>query len=432
MPALRVLGVLSRVRAGRASAAIVGLAVVVAALFATVAPPSARAPATRVAVASGLAWPVSFAFVPQGAPLGPLRAPPETIVYNELFTGNVTAVADGQSLGRVANVTVSTNGEQGLLGLALAPDYRTAPWAYVYYTYLNATLGAALNRVSRLWLGTPGLPGPQVEEILLDGIPAATNHNGGILGFAPDGTLFATTGDARVPSNAQDNASLSGKVLRIDRDGSIPADNPVPGSPVYTLGHRNVFGLAFHPVTGTPYVSENGPTQDDEVNVLEAGRNYGWPLTTGAAGDPRFVDPILTYASVIAPTGLAFYTGSYVPWRDALFLGDWNRGDLHRLTLGGATYRQVLGDAVEDSVGSQGILDVEDGPDGYLYASTTDAIYRVNATGAPPPGATGLPLAPILAAIGLAVVALLFLIAVVRERRRRVPPPGPPAAPPPP
>ena len=83
-------------------------------------------------------------------------------------------------------------------------------------------------------------------------------------------------------------------------------------------------------------------------------------------------------------------------------------------------------------MGSQGILDVEDGPDGYLYASTTDAIYRVNATGAPPPGATGLPLAPILAAIGLAVVALLFLIAVVRERRRRVPPPGPPAAPPPP
>ena len=430
MPALRVLGVLRRDpvprRTSSAIPAVVALAAAI--LVATLAAPPVRAPATRVAVATALAWPVSFAFVPPGAPLGPLRAPAGTIVYDELFTGDLRAVANGQDLGRVGNVSAVSNGEQGLLGLALDPAYRTSPWAYVYYTYLNATLGAPLNRVSRLWLGTPGLPGPPVEEILLDGIPAATNHNGGILGFAPDGTLFATTGDARVPSNAQDNASLSGKVLRIDRDGSIPADNPVPGSPVYTLGHRNVFGLAFHPVTGTPYVSENGPTQDDEVNVLEAGRNYGWPLTTGAAGDPRFVDPILTYATVIAPTGLAFYTGTVSSaWADALFLGDWNHGDLHRLTLAGPPYRQVLGDVVEDSVGSQGVLDVEDGPDGYLYESTTDAIYRLNATASPPPGGpavTALPLGPILIAIGIAVVGVLFLIAVARERRRRSPPPG--------
>ena len=131
---------------------------------------------------------------------------------------------------------------------------------------------------------------------------------------------------------------------------------------------------------------------------------------------------------MIAPTGLAFYTGTVSSaWADALFLGDWNHGDLHRLTLGGPPYRQVLGDVVEDSVGSQGVLDVEDGPDGYLYESTTDAIYRLNATASPPPGGpavTALPLGPILIAIGIAVVGVLFLIAVARERRRRSPPPG--------
>src|SRR2546426_11345233 len=278
----------------RAVSVALAAALVLVLLAALPSAPPARALATRVAVATGLDWPVSFAFVPQGAPLGPLRAPAGTILYNERLTGNLMAVANGQSLGRVANVTVSTNGEQGLLGLALAADYRAAPWAYVYYTsYRNITL--PVSRVVRLWLGPPGVPGQPTMEVVLDGIPAAGNHNGGILGFAPDGTLFITTGDAGGPGNAQDNASLSGKVLRINRDGTIPGNNPLPRSPVYTLGHRNVFGLAFHPITGEAFVSENGPSQDDEVNALEPGKNYGWPAVTGAAGDPRFVDPILTY-----------------------------------------------------------------------------------------------------------------------------------------
>jgi glucose/arabinose dehydrogenase len=263
-------------------------------------------------------------------------------------------------------------------------------------------------------------------EVVLDGIPAGTNHNGGILGFAPDGTLFATTGDAGNSANSQDNGTLAGKVLRMDPDGSIPADNPIPGSPVYTLGHRNVFGLAFHPVTGTPYVSENGPGQDDEVNVLEPGRNYGWPNGTGPLQDPQYVDPILTFPSVIAPTGLAFYTGTAVPaWRDSLFLGDWNRGVVQRIALGGPTYRVVTGTEVVDSLGGSGVLDVEDGPDGFLYYSSPDAIYRVREPGGPPgPGPSGFGVALVLIAVAALVVGFAF--AVWRERRRRRPPASPP------
>ena len=390
--------------------------------------PTVRGVATRVAVATGLEWPVSFAFVPEGAPLGPLRAPRDTILYDERLSGNVTVVAGGQPLGRLANVTVYSMYEQGLLGLALDPDYATSPWAYVYYTYWNATWNGTENRVSRLWLGTPGIPGQPTEEVLLDAIPASFYHNGGILGFAPGGTLFVTTGDAGDSAAAQDNASLAGKVLRIARDGTIPADNPIPGSPVYTLGHRNVFGLAFHPVTGEAFVSENGPAENDEVNILEPGKNYGWPVVTGPAGDPRFVDPAFTFAAVVAPTGLAFYTGAASPtWQGSLFLGDWNYGDLHRLGLGGPPYRAILGNETVDSVGSLGrggVLDVEDGPDGYLYYSTMDTIYRVNGTAGPlnGGGSRGTPsLALPLVLIGVASVAVLAVLVLLRERRRRPP-----------
>jgi len=385
--------------------------------------PAARGQAVRETVATGLAFPVSFAF-PAAGPF-----PAGSILYTERLTGDLRVLTPGGPPpgARGANVSVLTDGEQGLLGIATALDFASRPYVYAYHTYLNGTTGGAVNRIIRWWLGPTVPPGPPPVEVVLDGIPAGTNHNGGILGFAPDGTLFATTGDAGVPGNAQDNGTLAGKVLRMNPDGSIPAGNPIPGSPVYTLGHRNVFGLAFHPVTGTPYVSENGPDRNDEVNVLDPGRNYGWPIGTGPLGDPGYVDPILTFPGVIAPTGLAFYTGTAVlAWQGSLFLGDWNRGVLQRIALGGPTYRVVTGTEVVDSLGGSGVLDVEDGPDGFVYFSTQDAIYQVREGGGPPgAGPTGF--GEILVLIAVAVLVVGFVIALWRERRRR----GPPASPPP-
>ena len=387
----------------------------------------------RVIVATGLAWPVSFAFV-RGAGASGLAA--GTIVYAERLTGNVRTISRGQVSAPVANVSVVASGEQGLLGLALDPSFPTAPWVYLYHTYVNGTTGRDTNRVIRVWLGPTAPPGPPPIQVVLDGIPAAGNHNGGILGFAPDGTLFITTGDASVPDNAQDNASLSGKVLRVNPNGSVPPSNPIPGSPVYTLGHRNVFGLAFEPGTGTPYVSENGPDRNDEVNVLRPGRNYGWPFGTGPLGDPRFVDPILTYPSEIAPTGLAFYASAFTDeWQDDLFLGDWNRGDLHRLLLAGLGDPVVAADTVVDSIGPNGILEVEDGGDGYLYYSSGDAIYRVMKSLEIPDERIRFLGAPVVVWLLLGVASLFFtaflLIVVTQDRRGRPPPEAPPPVPPP-
>jgi len=375
-----------------------------------VRPANATGHFTREVIAFGLDWPVSFAFAPDGR-----------IFFSERFSGSIRVIVDGQlSLEAVGSVPVVTNGEQGLLGLALDPDFNTSPWVYVYHTYFSASLNRDANRVVRVSAD----PGSPRTEVVLDAIPAGTVHNGGILGFAADGTLFITTGDAQNVSNSQDPTSLAGKVLRVNRDGTVPTNNPFPGSPVFSLGHRNVFGLAFHPLTGLPYISENGPNQNDEVNRIEPARNYGWPIVTGDAGDPRFVDPVATYASVIAPTGLAFYTGeANATLRNDLFLGDWNRGILQRLELASPDFDQVIGTEEVDRFGAAGILDVETGPDGSIYVSTPDAIYRMSATGNPPNGLGGtgsLGLTSIAIIAGVLAVAVAVLgVRLFRGGRRR-------------
>src|SRR3990172_4321176 len=234
---------------------------------------------SRETVASGLEWPVSFAFSPDGR-----------IVYSERFTGRIRIISGGAvQAGEVGNVSVETAGEQGLLGLALDPDFEMSAWVYVYHTYRSESIGDVMNRV---WRFPAGGPPSGASESVLDGIPAGTFHNGGILGFAPDKTLFITTGDTTTGGNSQDPLSLAGKVLRVHRDGSIPSDNPFPGSPVYTLGHRNVFGIAFEPRTGVPFITENGELSDDEINRLVPGANYGWPWDRGFANNSTSANPL--------------------------------------------------------------------------------------------------------------------------------------------
>lgn len=219
-----------------------------------------------------------------------------TALVSERDSGRILEVLDGgetREAGRIDGLR--TGGEAGLLGLAVREAH-----LYAYY----AT--DADNRIVRLPItGTPGALALGTPETILDGIPTADHHDGGRLAFGPDGMLYATAGDATDPGSAQDPESLSGKILRMTPEGAVPQDNPFPGSLVYTLGHRNPQGIAWDD-EGTMYASEFGQETWDELNVIEAGGNYGWPEVEGAVGREEFIDPVQHWEpSEASPSGIA-------------------------------------------------------------------------------------------------------------------------------
>ncbi len=239
-------------------------------------------------------------------------------------------------------------------------------------------------------------------------LSSATNHNGGVIAFGPDAKLWAVIGENADPNLSQNRLSLLGKVLRMNSDGTAPADNPFYGnlsweSRIHTYGHRNMFGLAWHPVTGRAYVIENGPACNDEVNLLTAGSNYGWgpsetcatppspPANTNQDG-PNPVMPIDWWTPPIAPTNAAFYTGFLLPQSQNDFVfGAYNDHRLRDLKLtpdGTAVVNETVLLTAPDA-----ILDVEMGRDGFLWLTTPTAIYRLTAAPTIMSGATRFALA---------------------------------------
>lgn len=234
---------------------------------------------------SGLDVPWDMAALPDGSILLTLRDRAELI-----------RVPPGEQPRVVAQLPeVVPGGEGGLLGLALSPDFASDELLYLYYT------AAGDNRVVRYRYSGSGLSD---ATPIVTGIPKAGNHNGGRLRFGPDGRLYIGTGDAGRTELSQDRQSLGGKILRVARDGSIPADNPF-GNAVYSYGHRNVQGFDWDSA-GTMYASEFGQNAWDELNVIRPGANYGWPETEGATDAPGVTAPVVVWRTAEAsPSGIA-------------------------------------------------------------------------------------------------------------------------------
>ena len=263
-------------------------------------------------------------------------------------------------------------GEAGALGLALDPDFGVSRLVYLYYTARAG--GGAVNRLVR-YREAGGRLGERV--VLLDDVPASTIHDGGRIRFGPDGLLYVSTGDAATQSLSQSLGSLAGKILRLNRDGTSPRDNPF-GSPVYTYGHRNPQGFDWHPATGQLWASEHGSTGNDEINTLRPGANYGWPIIQGAATMPGMEAPLAFFNPAVAPSGASFYRGRAVPqFENNLFVATLRGTHLLRLQLDGAGARIVAQERLlEERYGR--IRDVVLGPDGLLYLCTNNRDGRGN------------------------------------------------------
>lgn len=277
---------------------------------------------------------------------------------------------------------VEHTGEGGLMGIAKHPEYPDEPLIYVMHTYREG--GSLYNRVSRYRDTGKGMT---FDKVIIDGIPGHRVHDGGRIAFGPDGMLYVTTGDVWQARIAQDPENLGGKILRLAPDGSIPPDNPFESSPVYSMGHRNPQGLAWHPETGDLFSSEHGPSGEfglrgrDIVNVIKPGGNYGWPLVLGEANVEGFTDPLVMWKRATPPSGMAFWNGrlfvATLRSRALVRIGMERSGDGYNVTAIDRLFARDWSDGVYGR-----LRDAVVGPDNALYVLTSNRDGR----GSPAPG----------------------------------------------
>jgi len=302
----------------------------------------------------GLVAPWSLAFLPDGRALVSERP------------GRIRLIRDGELMKEpYLELDVAAVGEGGLMGLAVHPDFPDEPYIYGMYTYREG--GQLYNRVERF--RDRGATAER-DRIIIDEIPGSRFHDGGRLGFGPDGMLYATAGENFRAARAQDRDTPAGSVLRVAPDGSIPADNPFSGSPIWSYGHRNPQGLAWHPETGDLFSSEHGPSGEfgvrghDIVNVIRKGANHGWPEEVGVGGLDAYEDPLIMWVPATPPAGMTFW-----------------QGDLYLATLRSEALMRI---AVQETAGGWEVTAI----DGLFAAERYDGVYgRLRAAVVGPDGA---------------------------------------------
>ena len=257
---------------------------------------------------------------------------------------------------RTANVF-----DGGLLGITTHPDFSVNHYVYVYYTYEEG--GNLWNKILRITESKNKL---EEADTIFDKIPGSKFSNGGVIKFGPDEKLYVATGSISDTSYLpQDLESLAGKILRLNDDGSIPNDNPFPDSPVFSYGHRNPQGMTWDKF-GNLYVAEFGPTKNDEINLINAGQNYGWPSQECSGGD--FIDALICYDPSIEPGGIVFYSGNKLELQGFMIMATLRASHLFQLDIneeGMISQKSILS-------GIGRIRDVIEGPDGNLYIITSN------------------------------------------------------------
>jgi glucose/arabinose dehydrogenase len=328
---------------------------------------------TESLIASGISSPTAMQFAPDGR------------IFVAEQGGRLRVIRNGVLLPTpFLTVTVSSVGERGLLGIAFDPNFATNQFVYIYYTATTPTIH---NRISRFTAnGDVAVAGSETIILELDNLSSATNHNGGALNFGPDGKLYAAVGENANGPNAQTLANLHGKMLRINKDGTIPSDNPFFGTAtgrnraIWALGLRNPFTFAFNFARAQMFINDVGQNTWEEINDGIAGANYGWPDTEGPTTDPRFVSPRYAYNQSGAPcaiTGGDFYAPATMQfpaeYLNDYFFADFCAGWIRKLDPSNNS-------VVTFATGIASPVDLKVGDDGSLYylARGDGAVYRVS------------------------------------------------------
>lgn len=289
--------------------------------------------------------------------------------------GRIRVIEAGKLLPEPLRVfqEVSSKIEEGLMGMTLDPDYESNRFLYLCMAY-ETEAGELYDKVVRVKDMGNSL---EEDKIIIDEIPAAAFHAGCRVDFGPDRKLYISTGDSTDTDLPQKLDSLAGKILRINSDGTFPADNPFPNSAVFSYGHRNPQGFDWHPVSGSLIATEHGPSGNDgpgggdEVNLIEAGHNYGWPEVSHQETKTGMVDPLVVFTPAVAPASGMFYSGDVFPQLKNTFLFGMLRGE---------GIMQVVFDEMDQVVTYKKLSEVEvgrvrdivEGPDGYIYFTTSN------------------------------------------------------------